>query len=428
MESQDEQDLVTTETASDERQPIMSAADAMAALKEGRELKNVKIIGLTFHASFNKPIKLIHVTLVHPVFSKCQFSENVSIFDSVLVKPRFDKKAVFEKGLNFSGSTLKNANFRNVTIKDAMRLENAEVVGLLRFQSVQFEGSIRVWGTHFCGWTEFRDCDFAGQADFRSFTSDEGFSMDRCHCHDDALFRGASITKKFSLDTSTFEAAVDLSKAKLHDFTYLERIEQGEKQYFAFANAVADRILVKTTQLEGRLQSEESGDFATAMQEYGLLKRCYSSLHRYDDEDWAFYQFKVCQRKAKSRSWLRPWSKLTEWGDRLFLDWGCGYGTNPFRAIGAAVVIMLVFTVIFAIGYERFMVKTPPVPQLEAGHVINRVVYSGMTSVSVFTAGFTGDHLVSARGWVLVPLAIEALMGTLLWGLFIVAFSRKVIR
>ena len=33
-----------------------------------------------------------------------------------------------------------------------------------------------------------------------------------------------------------------------------------------------------------------------------------------------------------------------------------------------------------------------------------------------------------AQGWMNVPLMIESLLGTLLWGLFIVAFSRKVIR
>jgi len=45
-----------------------------------------------------------------------------------------------------------------------------------------------------------------------------------------------------------------------------------------------------------------------------------------------------------------------------------------------------------------------------------------------FTAGFSGEHLRGAEGWVLIPLAVEALVGTLLWGLFIVSFSRKVIR
>lgn len=51
-----------------------------------------------------------------------------------------------------------------------------------------------------------------------------------------------------------------------------------------------------------------------------------------------------------------------------------------------------------------------------------------MTTVSVFTPGFSGDQLHQAHGWIWVPLACEALLGTLLWGLFVVAFSRKVIR
>jgi hypothetical protein len=49
------------------------------------------------------------------------------------------------------------------------------------------------------------------------------------------------------------------------------------------------------------------------------------------------------------------------------------------------------------------------------------------TSVSVFTSGLSGIRDV-AKGWMNVPLIVESLLGTLLWGLFIVAFSRKVIR
>lgn len=49
------------------------------------------------------------------------------------------------------------------------------------------------------------------------------------------------------------------------------------------------------------------------------------------------------------------------------------------------------------------------------------------SSVSVFTSGVGGIRDL-ARGWMNVPLIFESLLGTLLWGLFIVAFSRKVIR
>ena len=98
---------------------------------------------------------------------------------------------------------------------------------------------------------------------------------------------------------------------------------------FAFTNALAERILVRPEQLDGRLASEQAGDHAQAMQEYGLLKRVFEGLHRYEQEDWAFYRFKVNQRLSKPRSWRRPWSKLAQFGDWLLLDRGCGYGTSP---------------------------------------------------------------------------------------------------
>ena len=34
----------------------------------------------------------------------------------------------------------------------------------------------------------------------------------------------------------------------------------------------------------------------------------------------------------------------------------------------------------------------------------------------------------AAQGWMNIPMIVESLLGTLIWGLFIVAFSRKVIR
>jgi hypothetical protein len=56
--------------------------------------------------------------------------------------------------------------------------------------------------------------------------------------------------------------------------------------------------------------------------------------------------FKVNQRLAKPRSWRRPWSKFSQFGDWLLLDKGCGYGTSPSRAIRAALLIVLGFALI----------------------------------------------------------------------------------
>ncbi len=68
-----------------------------------------------------------------------------------------------------------------------------------------------------------------------------------------------------------------------------------------------------------------------------------------------------------------------------------------------------------------------PFGNLAATHPLNRVMVGILTSVSVFTSGF-GSLRDAASGWMNIPLIAESLLGTLLWGLFIVAFGRKVIR
>jgi hypothetical protein len=243
----------------------------------------------------------------------------------------------------------------------------------------------------------------------------------------DLLLRGTSIAKKFEAKESRFEGVIDLSKAKLHDYAYLESIEQGPKQSFAFQNTLGERLLVGPKQLEGRLRSEQTGDYAQAMQEYAFLKRAFSALHRYEDEDWAFYRFKVNQRRAKPRSWLRPWTKLGEFCDWVFLDHGCGYGTSVTRAVGTALMILIGFALLYGTAIDKFHVEKLPFPDQDKFALGNRIVFSLVTSVAVFTSGLSSIKDM-AKDWMNIPLVIEALLGTLLWGLFIVAFSRKVIR
>jgi hypothetical protein len=144
------------------------------------------------------------------------------------------------------------------------------------------------------------------------------------------LFRGAAVAKS-STPPPRFEGILDLSKAKLHDYAYLETIQQGEKR-IRLREHGRRTVRVRTEQLEGRLASEDKGKYDTAMHEYAFLKRNFEALHRFDQEDWAFYRFKVNQRRSRPQSWARPWTKILRFLDWLILDKGCGYCTDPFRA------------------------------------------------------------------------------------------------
>jgi hypothetical protein len=348
---------------------------------------------------------------------------------STLDRPNFGQVCEFHNGLNLSGTVLNKTTLARTVIKGPLNLSFVVAKGKFLLSGCQFEGKINAWELHVDGWFDCKDCRFGDEVDMRSVHIDQGLNMRDCTFAKDVLLRGAVVHKKVELNGSRFEGILDLSKAKLHDFVYLEQIVPGPSLRFAFLNAVAERIRVEPEQLEGRLASEETGRYEDAMHEYGILKRSFNTLHRFDQEDWAFYRFKVNQRRATRRSWLRPFSKLREFCDWLFLDLGCGYGTNPARAVRSALLIIVGFALIYLVGFDYFHVDEEklPFPNLEKAAWPNRILISVMISVSVFISGLSGIRDL-AQSWMNVPIIIESLMGTLLWGLFIVAFSRKVIR
>jgi hypothetical protein len=417
---------VSAEDVADTPRARMSANEALERLRRGETLRDVRVERLAFKGEFPLPVRMVNVFLCQPQFDGASFAAEVSLTRCTLERPRFNRPAVFAQDFCLTGSTLAFAFLRNLTFKGKFSCDNTVCRGKLMMTSVRFEGPVRFWEAHFRGWVEFKECEFQQEADLRSIHAVEGLLMTRCRCAGDVLFRGATILKKWDGQGTRFERLLDFSKAKLNDFVYLEGIEQGEKQRFAFANAVADRLLVRTDQLEDRLTSELLGKHDQAMHEYALLKRSFASLHRFDAEDWAYYRFKVSQRRARPRSWLLPWTRAGQFFDWLLLDHGCGYGTNPYRAVRAGFLIIVLFGLIYALGIDSLHIEKTPFDG-EKGTLENRIVLGLFTSVSVFTSGLAGIRDV-ARGAMNVPLIVEALLGTILWGLFIVAFSRKVIR
>lgn len=404
----------------------MAPQEAVARLLRGETLQNVRIDRLRFRGDFPLPVRMVNVYLSQPQFDGAAFAAEVFFTRCTLDRPRFSRPTSFADNFSLVGSTLGFALLRNLTVKGKFACDNIVCRGKLLIANSRFAGPVRFWEAHFRGWAEFKECEFLQEADLRSFHAAEGFLMTRCKCAGDVLFRGATVSKKWDGNGTRFEGLLDFSKAKLHDFVYLEAIEQGEKQRFAFANALAERLQIRTEQLQGRLASEQAGDYGQAMHEYTLLKRSFGALHRFDQEDWAYYRFKVSQRRCCDRSWLRPWTKLNQFLEWLLLDHGCGYCTNPYRAIRTGLVIMLLFGVLYAAGIDTLPIDKTPFDG-EKTTLANRSVLGLFTSVSVFTSGLSGIR-DAAKGWMNIPLIVEAFLGTLLWGLFIVAFSRKVIR
>ena len=112
------------------------------------------------------------------------------------------RKTVFAGGSTSRGSTLIQADLRAAcTVQGPLPLRQPAAAG--RFLVVEGRGStgkVRFWEARFEGWAEFKDCTFAGEADFRSLHAEEGFVLHGCPFAGDALFRGATVCKKWDAD------------------------------------------------------------------------------------------------------------------------------------------------------------------------------------------------------------------------------------
>jgi hypothetical protein len=405
----------------------MSAEAALELLLAGKPLIHAKVRGLRLQKQvFEKPVQIRNSMLAKPEFVDCEFRGGLDITGSTLSKP-YLLRCRSAAPIKMAGCEISTPHFRELA---ATRLNfgGSSFTGNAKLMGLKISDGLSVWDARFGGWLELHDSEIGGKADFRSFHADEGVNVRQCVFAGDVLFRGSHVQKKFDLTGSRFDGQLDLSKVKFQDYAYLEEITFGPNGTLSLRNALAERLQLKPEQLENRLASEKEGHHDVAANEYATLKASYQKLHRFDEEDWAFYRFKVATRKAKPFSWSRPLSALRIVGEWLLFDRACGYGTQPFRAIVAGLSIVLGFAVIYAAGFRLLDVEKPPFDQLPAHHWANVAVTSLTTSTSVFTSGLGADQLSKAHGWVLAPLAIEALLGTLLWGLFIVSFSRKVIR
>jgi hypothetical protein len=402
-------------------------ADVLALIAAGKPVYGARICRLKLRGEFAGPVVFRNCVLVQPEFGPATVRGDLTFAGCRIDRPIFSKPVTVEGRFALNNCTVVKGMIARLTVAGPAFFGGTVYRGKFTLAECQFGGKVSFWEARFECWADVKGCRFAGEADLRSLHADQGLVLTKCEFAGDFLFRGATVCKKFQADGCAFAKLLDLSKAKFHDFAYLEGILPGPDMRLALANAVGERLLVRPDQVEGRLASEEAGQHAQAMHEYGLLKKCYQAQHRYADEDWAFYRFKVNQRRACPAAWRRPWTKARRFCDWLFLDVGCGYGTNPARAVRMAGVIILGFALLYGVGIEQFYAEKRPFPDAELTDVSNRAMLGLTTSVSVFTSGMGGIREV-AKGWMNVPVMVESVLGTLLFGLFIVAFSRKVIR
>jgi uncharacterized protein YjbI with pentapeptide repeats len=232
---------------------------------------------------------------------------------------------------------------------------------------IRLSGAI-LRGTHLEGallWRgDFTDTDFEGAFLERA---DLGVALLR-----NANLRGAH------LERATL-ARADVSHADLTDAFLqgadLKDVNLGDARS-VYGAPLADATLsasgIRRHQLRSQVGEEKLGDYLAAKEAYLALKSAFLSASRYSDASWTY--FKERQMERKTHSPLRAWRyyrdsdlpvslvalmfaivpfytrHTTKWIYGWLSELSTGYGERPFRAIAAAILVVLLFSEIYFIS------------------------------------------------------------------------------
>lgn len=419
--------------------PVLSVEEAKERIKNGQPIEGVRIDRLSLaNWRFEGPITILDCKIGLLDLNKGTFFREVDIRRCDIGQIVFSE-AVFEGPVNFKKSTFYRGRFQRVTFKDQARFENTGLAHCSFYQS-RFEGGADfgfstftsepnftevVFGanTRFAnvkvqGDANFSKTHWEGTADLRQMDVDGDLDLTRARFDVDCLLTETVIRLSLWMGQCHFQGATNLAAVMAGRGIILEGVKVGAEQGFSFINAMAPKIVLDRDTVEGHILAERQGDFSQAVKEYAFLRTNFEMTNRFDDEDWAYYQFKRMGRRARKRG-LNPLRWLHLVAEYLFLDLGCGYGTKPFRTLVAVFVLIGLFGGIYwALGLHTDVdFGAPP--------WLNTVLNAMNTSLVVFSGGY-GDF--EYQGWPRTLAMLEYLLGIVFLGLFVVAFSRKVIR
>jgi uncharacterized protein YjbI with pentapeptide repeats len=186
-----------------------------------------------------------------------------------------------------------------------------------------------------------------------------------------ADLRGANLYRSKLIGTDLWEARLegaDLYLAFFDDHTHLSRQSLGEQllqEDLKLYRLFIERNVVPTSRHE--LETHLQDRYFKASEIYLRLKSAFLGAGRYEDASWSYFKQRQTTRRASapwhakgnygrwylsntSTFWKSVWFYL-KYARRWLLDCGaeftCGYGERPLRTLICAVIIVLIFPLLF---------------------------------------------------------------------------------
>lgn len=180
----------------------------------------------------------------------------------------------------------------------------------------------------------------------------------------------------------------------------------------------------------------KSTNYQEKSNQFRLLKENFHDIGRYNDEDFAYLEFKRCesiyklkggdlvyQKNKKFRKIIRHIFFPFKW---FILDFVGNYATNPIRIVGTMMLTVIIFAGIFTMPFvkldgDKLFLQSIDNIML---HRFLQGLYHSIATILTIGYGDVNPGNVSA----LLLSGIEGFLGLFLMSYFTVAFVRKILR
>ncbi len=358
--------------------------------------------------SFRNATFTTKVSFLHTIFSGLASFLATKFSEADFLNAQFHDEALF----NFDRNTRASLNEADTT---------ASFSGFANFMNVRFHKRAVFEEVVFEKSATFANSFFGEQASFMNTKFQGPTTFNNVYCNQELSAIQASFSE-ITFDYANINRRLDLSEAKF--------------EAISFYKASLDLIVVECFQIRKKLLNERPSTphYDRVKEEYLILKESFQQRGLAEEEDWAYRKFRQMKRKAISqKSWARILRKNKEGSivkaiarlfvnliERIFVDRGTGYGTQPLNIGIVAISVILLFGYIYSNFPEEFNIQ-----QQGIALKFSQAIY---LSFSTFTTMGLNDLQPKLDSPLCYATGIEAFLGIFIMTLFVGTFTRKIIR
>ncbi len=320
------------------------------------------------------------------IFEKdCRFSlvnfEKDAIFSRILWSDLITFSVVkFQSKVGFRDNTF-NQDFKleKVNFNDNVYFSRSNFIGNILWFSVIIKGDIHFLKVLVKDIAEWKNLEIKGGLALAESLFEENFSIEKSVLGDWA-----------NLDDGTFEGFTDFTSLEIRGLISLNNITSRD-------------FHINASQIKNHLKNEKIQKWAEAAKEWNFLKNSFQNRNRPQDTDYAIFK----GRQLNNRTHGKGVEKIAKIFERVFIEWGTGYGTKPENVFGMSFVAILIFAYLFMFFSSDIFLEG-------SGSFFDYAKYS----FSVFSTLGTSNMFV----------AFEAFIGGFLMAMFTALLTRRIFR